>query len=209
MSWNCFIAGHCHLACSHIGPLCKYSHFTSMDSRLLNVSKDVHALSCLSNLAHQTGRKLSPEMYNEMMISILYRLVRLSFAADDVQEAFRLGLLCFCSTIFMHRQHMEQQYKHLLSSFQSSLQRLHTASASLEDPVVFWLLMTFGVTVKTKYHTPSQWSDTWLAEIIATCGFGSWSQARQQLHSIAWIDFAHDRLGERMFNSAKEISIAS
>jgi hypothetical protein len=70
----------------------------ALNPKLANGWKDLHA--CLSNLAYQTTCKLSPDTYNEMMISILYRLKHLSFEDGPLQEAIRAGSLTFSSTIF-------------------------------------------------------------------------------------------------------------
>jgi hypothetical protein len=176
-----------------------------MQSRLRNVFKDVHALSCISNLAFQTTRKLSPELYNEMVISILYRVTLLSFESDDLQEAVRLGLLCFCSTIFIQRQYMEQSHENLLNSFTRALYRLRqTPRKILPIPIIFWQLMLLDVAAGSERHSLSYWHGVWLAEVIALGNFDSWLQAKETLRSIAWIGFVHDRPGERAFDAAKE-----
>lgn len=205
INWNCFINGEDYFRCSHdaLSPNTQNFIDISMHPKLQNCFKDVHALSCMSNLAFQTGRKLSPELYNEIMISILYRLIYLSTDLDDIQEAIRLGLLCFCSTIFMQRIHMEQPYGLLLNNFVEALSRLRRESLEeLPVQIAFWLLLLVGVVGWRKGHSLSHWHDAWLAEIIGLAKLDSWVQAKETLRLIAWVGFVHDEPGERSFDAA-------
>jgi hypothetical protein len=200
--WNCFIADLDYFQCSHPSRDSEIQAFVkaSTHSRLRNVLKDVHALSCISNLAFQTGRKLSPELYNEIMISILYRLTHLNFDKDDLQEAVRLGLLCFCSTVFMQRQYMQQSYNRLLNSFTRALDRLRrTQWKELRIPMILWLLMLLAVVTGSDWPSLPHWHGIWLVEVTDLGKFDSWVHARESLRSIAWIGFVHDRPGERTF----------
>lgn len=116
ISWDSFIAGHGIVQCRHPSADSVLEEL-SVDPKLRNAFRDLHAFSCLSNLAYQTTRKLSPAFYNEMMESILYRLTHLQFETDPIQEALRIGLLALSSTIFMQRQFMSQPSDHLLNLY--------------------------------------------------------------------------------------------
>lgn len=176
---------------------------TVLDTRLGNALKDLHAFSCLSNLAYQTTRKLAPATYNEMMVSILYRLTHLSFGNDTVQETVRLGLLVFASTIFLQRQYMEQRYDQLLDLYDRSLLGLRKVTdLDLPAPISLWLTILpqlVGGTVRGV----KDWRTEWLDESILRTGTDSWCQACEMLRSICWVDFVHNRSGHQAFESAK------
>ena len=162
----------------------------------------MHAFSCLSNLAYQTTRKLSPETYNEMMISILYRLTHLSFKIDLLQEAVRSALLAFASAMFIQRRHMEQPNDHLLNLYSNTLFRLRKATdVDVPVPIVLWLTMLSHVVA---HDEPSRedWRSVWLDEAISRAGIDSWAQAREILKSVVWIDFIDDRPGKKVYESA-------
>jgi hypothetical protein len=163
--------------------------------------RDLHAFSCISNVAYQTTRKLSPDTYNEMMISILYRLTHLSFESDILQEAIRTGLLVFSSTIFMQRVFMDQPYDHLLGLYTKALSRLRKfTDIDLPVPIVLWLTILSHVVAQ---GDPSPaWRNVWLDEAILRADINSWTQALEILRSIAWVDFIHDRLGKQTFEAA-------
>jgi len=204
ISWDCFIAECGLIKCSHLPHDAIVSTFaeTTLDPRLHNALRDLHAFSCISNVAYQTTRKLSPDTYNEMMISILYRLTQLSFKSDILQEAIRTGLLVLSSTIFMQRAFMDQPYHHLLSLYTNALSRLRKfTSIDLPLPIVLWLTVLSHVVTHDE-PSPVKWWSVWLDETIFRADINSWTQALEILRSIAWVDFIHDRLGKQAFEAA-------
>jgi hypothetical protein len=204
ISWDCFIAECGLIQCSHQPYDAIVSTFaeTTLDTRLHNALRDLHAFSCISNVAYQTTRKLSPDTYNEMMISILYRLTHLSFESDILQEVIRTGLLVFSSTIFMQRVFMDQPYDHLLSLYSNALSRLRKfTDIDLPVPIVLWLTM-LSHAVAHEEPSPGNWRSVWLDEAILRSDINSWVQALEILRSIAWVNFIHDRLGKQAFEAA-------
>ncbi|TVY81755.1 hypothetical protein LSUE1_G003365 [Lachnellula suecica] len=205
ISWDVFIADRDLVQCNH-QPHSSGLHIflsNSADTRLHNAFRDLHSFSCISNLAYQTTRKLSPEIYNDIMISILYRLTNLSFESDIIQEALRIGLLVVSSTIFMQRLFMDHPYGHLLNLYRNALFNLHNAtSIALPVPVSLWMPMLFYV-VAPEEAPSMNWLNTWVENIISSAGISSWTQAHEILKTIVWVDFVHDRLGEPAFEAAK------
>lgn len=205
IQWDCFIADRGLIHCSHQPYEAEGRTFvgTILDTRLRNALRDLHAFSCISNLAYQTTRKLSPDTYNEMMISILYRLTHLAFEGDPLQEAIRTGLLVFSSTIFIQRHFMEQPYDNLLNLYTNALLRvLECTETDLPVLIVLWLTMLSHV-VAHKEPSPSDWRSFWLDKIILRGGIDSWPRAREMLISIVWVDFIHDRIGKQVFEAAR------
>lgn len=176
---------------------------SSTDPRLHNALRDLHAFSCISNIAYQTTRKLSPETYNEMMISLLYRLTNLAFRNDPVQEAIRTGLLVFCSTIYMQRHYMKQPYDHLLNLFITALYNLHKSAEEkfLPVPIIFWLTMLSHI-ITDEEPSPTNWRSIWLSKTIFRARIDSWAQAHEILRSVAWVDFIQTQRGKKIFEAA-------
>lgn len=203
IAWDCFIADRGLVKCSHQPNDADVRLFveTTMDSRLHNALRDLHAFSCMSNVAYQTTRKLSPDTYNEMMISILYRLTHLSFPRDILQEAIRIGLLVFSSTIFMQRYFKGQSYDHLLELYDNALFSLRESNFDLPTPMVLWLAMLPHVAAH-KEHSPADRRSLWLDQAIQRADIDSWSEVCEILRSIAWIGFIHDQHGKKVFQEA-------
>lgn len=205
IAWDCFIANRGVIRCSHEPYQAQIDAFGDvLDPKLGNCWKDLHAFSCMSNLAYQTTRKLSPITYSEMMISILYRLVHLSFEEGSLQEAVRIGLLTFSSTIFLTRVYMKQPYEHLFSLFRSALFKLcQSTSIVVPQPVMLWLMILYHV-VAYEQPSPGDWQSVWLGKAVSLTEVNLWPQARIILKSIMWVDFVHDVPGKKIFEAAVE-----
>ncbi|KFY91349.1 hypothetical protein V498_05514 [Pseudogymnoascus sp. VKM F-4517 (FW-2822)] len=203
IQWSCFIANRGLIQCSH-QPHDAYVHAfleATVDKRLHNALRDLHTFSCISNLAYETTRKLSPDIYNEMMTSILYRLTNLSFESDPLQEALRVGLLAVSSTIFMQRQFAEHPYDHLLNLQLKSLLKLREfTDTDIPVPIVLWLTILLHA-LESNGASPD-WLSAWLDEVIFCAGIKSWHQAHSILRSMVWVNFVHDRCGMRVFEAA-------
>jgi hypothetical protein len=203
LAWDCYIANRGMIRCSHEPYTSKiHAWVETLDAKLGNCWKDLHAFSCLSNLAYQTTRKLSPETYNEMMISILYRLMDLSFEDDILQEAIRLGLLTFSSTIFLARQYMQQPYERLYRLFGSALLKLcQSPSIVVPSPIMLWLLALYHV-VAYKQPAPEDWQTVQFGKAISLTRVRKWPGAHELLKAVMWVGFVHDVPGKRVFEVA-------
>ncbi|RDW57465.1 hypothetical protein BP6252_13803 [Coleophoma cylindrospora] len=204
ISWDCFIADRGRVRCSHPPHDANLHAFaeTAIDVKLHNALQDLHAFSCISNLAYQTTRKLSPEVYNEMMISILYRLTNLSFGRNHLAEAIRIGLLAFSSTIFIERHFMGQPSQHLLNLYTDALFKLrNSTNVDLPIPMVLWLTMFSHLVVHTELSA-ADWRSVWLDEAVLRGKINTWPQACEILRSVAWVDFVHSRSGKPIFEVA-------
>lgn len=200
----CFVAGRNLNNCNHQPHDSIIYNFgkTVLDTRLNNTFRDLHAFSCISNVAYRTTGKLSPEMYNEMMISILYRLTNLSFEDNNLQETIRIGLLVFSTTLFMLRHFMEQPYDHLLNLFDNVLSSIREArDARLPESIEFWLVI-FSHVVSVSEYPSTDWRSLWLDETILNMGINSWAQACEVLRTVMWVDFIHTRPGRQAFETA-------
>ena len=205
IAWDCFIANRGVMRCSHEPYKAHLDAFVdALDPKFGNCWKDLHAFSCMSNLAYQTTGKLSPVTYNEMMISILYRLLHLSFEESSLQEAIRIGLLTFSSTIFLTRLYMKQPYEHLFSLFSNSLSKLcQSTSIIVPQPIMLWLMILYHM-VSYKQPSPEDWHSVWLGKAVSLTRVKAWPDARGILKSVMWVDFVHDAPGKEAFESAAQ-----
>jgi hypothetical protein len=179
----------------------------NLEQPLLNAWKDLHAFPCFSNLAYQTTRKLSPEIYNEMMTSILYRLTHLSFKNNIFQETIRTALLAFASTIFMIRPFADQPYSHLFEFYGDLLFRLRQSKGiALPVAINLWLSILFHTTSNTDRAAMDRDSG-WLKEAVIRANISSWTEAHDMLRSVMWVGFVHDRFGKQAFESKHSFNV--
>lgn len=190
------------IRCSHEPHATNMHPFVkTLDWRLQNAWNDLHAFSCISNLAYQTTRKLSPETYNEMMISILYRLAHLSFD-DLLEEAVRTGLLAYASTLFMQRHYMQKPHEYLLNTYAAALQKLRQSpDVNFPSPVALWFTLVYLV-LACQDTVTEDWPGVWIDEAVACLRVDSWSQAHDMLKAIMWVDFVHTPTGLKAFDAS-------
>lgn len=203
IAWDRFIADRGVIRCSHEPHETQIHAFMDgLDLRLANSWKDLHAFSCMSNLAYQTTRKLSPDIYNEMMFSILYRLMHLSFKGDPLQEVIRTSLLIFSSTIFLTRHYMNQRHEHLFNLFSSALANLHQSTSNIVPPPIMLWLMVLYTMVAYRELSPENWLSVWLDKAAPLTTVDTWPQAHIILRSVMWVGFVHDASGKKAFEAA-------
>lgn len=167
----------------------------TLDKRLANVWKDLQEFAMLGNLAHQTSRKLQPNTFSEIMVSILYRLLALSFPESPIEDALRVGMMAFAATIFFRWRSMNQRQKYLDDIFQDALSRLRETSTKPPLGVLFWLLMVWNIAVSPEDDIFAEW----MYAIIQDLGLGSWPGAQKVLKSVLWIGCLFDSSGQQAF----------
>ena len=200
--WDCFIADSGVIHCTHEPFKTQVDKFVDvLGSDLGNCWKDLHTFACMSNLAYQTTRKLSPDTYNEMMISIFYRLMHLSFEEGCLQEAVRVALLIFSSTLFLTSLYVQPPLEHLLSQFRGVLSRIcQSTDLFVPQPIMLWLMVLYHVTVSKQYPS-DDWQSICFARAISHASVSTWSEARSVLKSVMWVAFVHETHGKKAFEA--------
>ena len=150
------------------------------------------------NSAAEAGHKLPDGILLDTMASVMYRLFDMAFEADSVNEAIRLGLLAFCSDIFLRWPDVKFSYIRFGNTYKDCLLCLESMGSASSD-VWLWLLMIGAISTFTEQD------DTWLKprihQSIKSCGIKSWSETRDVLASFLWIGLVHDRPGKQIFDS--------
>jgi len=167
----------------------------TLGPRLANVWKDLHEFSTLSNLAYQTDRKLQPNTFSEIMISILYRLVALN-PESPVENVIRLGMMTFTASIFFRWRDMKQRQAYLDGSFRDALTVLRKASVQPPRAVVLWLLVLWEMNINGDGFDVFL---EWTCEILRDMEIRSWDGIREVLKTVIWIDCLFDTPGRRAF----------
>lgn len=160
----------------------------TLDPKLVNVWKDLKEFSRLANLAVQTSYKLPPNRFSEIMVSILYRLLSLSFTNSPVEEAVRLGAITYAAAVFFRWRTMRQRQECLDRMFQSALKAARTSP--VPPQITFWLLVVWYTC--TLEDLDRGFLTAWLDEIMVQLSVNDKEQARQVLKSVMWIDCLFD-----------------
>jgi hypothetical protein len=152
----------------------------------------------LVNLATQTRRPMYPKIIYETMITVMYRLLRMSFAAGSVEEAIRLGLLAFCHHVFLQWQDVKPPRYRFLTTYRHCIVRLKLV-VGVSSQLMLWLLMTGANSLFQMSEEP--WLKDELRECIERCEVKSWKGMEGILRSFMWIELLDEQPWKQIYAS--------
>jgi hypothetical protein len=175
-----------------------------LDTRLVNIWEDLEYFCRQVHVALHTGQILSHEAYNNLMISVLYRLLQLETLSDPLPEALRLGMLLFGSSIYFQWHIQDRGSDRIAGQLSDALDSIRVEAAEIPDRIAFWLLMIWKVSasgeiaeqrhIKIFHHTVTQ------------LGIKSWEQAQSILKPMIWIQSLQSLKGQMFFADALQSS---
>lgn len=174
----------------------------SWDPKLRNVFHDARDFSCVVNRLIPSRAKLPPELFQEIMLSIQYRLLLLDYStsagetARPVEEAVRLGLLAFESTVFLQIPGVKIRSDVFARQLRGAVEGVDAISPVLAD-VKVWLLLVGSISV-------FEGGEEWLVEAVRELtGDQTWAEVRRRVKDIMWIDTIHDDPGRVAFEATQ------
>lgn len=167
-----------------------------MDEKLVKVWDDLREFCRITNLAHETSRKISTSLFNEALISTFYKLLNLSYPTEPLSEALRVGMLAFGVTIFLSSKEVKQPYASLIESYRNALLELKRGSAEMPSSITLWLLLLWNTLISPQ--SGLDFSRGWLGEVLVSLNIRSWIEIRKVLKDIMWVDFMHDEPGRHV-----------
>jgi hypothetical protein len=144
------------------------------------------------------------------MGSVMYALLGMNFSTTNpINEAIRLGILAFCSHIFLERRGIRLPNGYLRENYRSAcFEDVPRDNASSSRWFSLWFLMIGKISIFTSdNHTDddySAWIKYRLTENLISLNnenYCSWPQLRLILKSFLWIDILHDAPGKIIFES--------
>ncbi|RVX71999.1 hypothetical protein B0A52_04597 [Exophiala mesophila] len=173
-----------------------------VDHRLSNVWNDLEELSLEINLAHQTGRYLSPHVFQEILISAHYRLQTLEFAPCNLHELFRVTMMAFSATMFISCQDPSAHYGCVAMGLRQALLKLDTLQ---EDDrqlrLSLWVIMIARVSVLDQRSETAGLQNR-LLKVMKALRLTSWHETRQVLKGFLWVNLAHDQTAKSFVDGA-------
>ncbi|KAM0425606.1 hypothetical protein ACHAPT_009137 [Fusarium lateritium] len=170
----------------------------SWDYKLKSAFKDLRDFSALANQLIPSRRKLEPEMFQEIMLSVQYRLLVLEYSLDQhpLEEAIRLGLLAYESTIFLQIQGVKLKSDLFTKQLREAIEAIPVEGEAMAN-VKLWLLL-IGSIIVFDSKAP------WLAQSIQSLtGRQTWSQVRKRVKEVMWIDIIHDLAGCEAYEASQ------
>jgi hypothetical protein len=178
----------------------KFFNDDEIDSELARVWRRMSDFCSVINFAVDSRQRITVETFLDTMASVMYRLLDMRFDSCSIDEAIRLGVLCFSCNVFLHWTQLGISYPFLTSAFRNCLARLTTTSSHISPRLVLWLLMAGAVAVFDS--SDYEWLKPLLLANIGLCKIDSWSQMHDLLRSFMWIGLVHDKPGKGAFDLA-------
>lgn len=170
------------------------------DVELARAWDTISTFCALLNYASASGRKIPKETLLNAMASVMYRVLHLSYPSGTLEEMIRLGILGFCSHIFLQWPQFKASYRHLSNMYRRCLADL---SAIIPPQTLLWLLSCGYISLF--FQEDGDWLRPWLRTSFDACIIGSWNEARTILKSYLWVDFIHDGIGLKMFAEVRQL----
>ncbi|KAF2668082.1 hypothetical protein BT63DRAFT_457382 [Microthyrium microscopicum] len=168
-----------------------------LDTELCHAWGAISEFCSVINFVAGSKQYISLNIYLETMASVMYRLLSMSFDSGSVNEAVRLGLLAFASSVFLQWKSLGLSYAHLTHEFKSCLVRL--ALSQPPSRLYLWLLMVGTVSVLNPVD--NAWLKPLLAANLASLELTSWQEMQPMLSSLLWINKIHDSPARTVFDS--------
>ncbi|KAH7131243.1 hypothetical protein EDB81DRAFT_696556 [Dactylonectria macrodidyma] len=173
----------------------------SLDSKLVNAWNDLRHFSNQSNVATQTDSAFTRRVYSEIMLSVLYRLLNLSFETGTANEALRTGMLTFATSLYFQWQSLNNGRDQFGERLNAELCALKSGPGVVPVPLVFWLLMIWKTTVS---ETAAEREHVdYLDNIMRLMCIGYWENARDFLRRMIWIDRLCSTRGRGIIENAR------
>jgi hypothetical protein len=174
------------------------------DPKLRDVFVDLMSVSRLFN-DDRAFVRLDPYAYQEILISVCYRLLHLHPLLSDGPENHNekscyLGLLALVTTLlFQYGRSRRLSYDLLAEKLRNTIESV-LSNQLVEETTILWLLFAGGISV---FGAPDRaWLIPRIKTLIITLNIDTWRIVRDKIKTLFWIDAAHDKPGKELWEAA-------
>ncbi len=170
---------------------------STLDEELAAVWGVMRRFCMQVNLGTQTQRLIYPEVIHGTMISVMYRLFGMSFAAGSIDEVVLLGLLAFSHHIFLQWQNIKLAHYPFIATYRKCIQSFNLAGETTCQ-LKLWLLVVGAISMFRS-------DEVWLCDVLRNqaqrCHVTSWKGMQEILKSFMWISLLDDQPGQHVYDS--------
>lgn len=178
------------------GPRGSTEFFQITDPDLRTIWDVLRRFCSLVNLGRQIQRSISPELIQQTMIAVTYRLMYMNFDTGLADEVLRLGLLVFSHHVFLQWQDIKLPYPYLPTTYRNCIMDVTNTDGTTPE-LSIWLLMIGAISL---YNASEE---EWLRDSIRHCAeisqVRTWKEMQETLKSYLWIDMLHESPGKRIY----------
>lgn len=175
-------------------------YFTGVETHLCSIWTDLQEFTKSACLAFQTGHKMDGALFQEMLISVQYRLLLLEVSADSIDEAIHVGTLAFSTNIFLQTRGLAIRFETLFAKLRACIIELSSLEESSETEFKLWLLFVARMFIGREVEY--SWLELEMRKCLEALNLTSWNTVRERLQGYLWIGILHDTGGKRAFEDA-------
>lgn len=173
------------------------------DIRLVNIWLDLKDFANSINVAQQTCQKLASKEFQEILISLQYRLQCLAYEHHDIQEIIRHVMLACTTTLFLKTTDLPTQCRPLAMQLRQDLGYLESQDdKNLLKLQVWSVCISRASVLGTEGELP--WLESWLRRACRMLEISTWEETRRILKSFVWMDLIHGPIGQPFFEGASQ-----
>ncbi|KAH8651443.1 hypothetical protein BX600DRAFT_554262 [Xylariales sp. PMI_506] len=203
ISWNAYIAKEKHKLL--------YSVLECPDARLVHVWRDLEVLTTSANVAAQTGQMIDYDNFQDVMITVQYRLLHLQYSDDNgcgvynqnretsYHRLLHLVLVALSTTISVQIRGIAVTYESIARRMKNSLREvLDESDVLIPLEIQLWVLFIAGISVLPE----DEWVKWKIAELTRNRVESpvSWADMRDNMKKYLWIDALHDGPGKNLYD---------
>jgi hypothetical protein len=183
------------------------TNFDEIDPFLLRILLDIIGLAHWFNRGDKT-HKADPDMLQEVIVSVCYRLVRFHVLGSPPLEskldaAYHIGLIAFMTTLFLQIDGRRFLRYTLVSRCLRNV--LERRLGDDDSDSLLWLLFIGGISVLEE--ADQRWAVQQISHMVKFMGIESWVQLHQLLIQFPWIGAIHDEPGKALWETVMTSSI--
>ncbi|KAF2670596.1 hypothetical protein BT63DRAFT_478723 [Microthyrium microscopicum] len=185
----------------------------AQNPELAAIYADLVAFARLANIALQTGTKINPLLFQEILISSMYRLLLLprttastnqpnASACDQtpIVRALHTSLTATAANVFLQTGAIGMRFATLSAHQRRDICALDESAIDEEKEMRIWMLVIARITAVD--DSDDEWIMSRLSALLRSVKKSEWKEIRTMLKSFIWMDLVHDGPGQECTKAA-------
>lgn len=169
--------------------------FREVDQDLATAWQVMRKFCLQVNIGTDTQRFMHPDLIYDTMTAVMYRLLRMSFTANSLDEAIWHGLLAYSFHVFLQWQDIRPPYEHIRTTYKHVVGGIKPKDSNTSR-FILWLLMVGAVSIFE--ISEEEWLKESLYQYVDMCGVKGWRQMNENLKKFLWIPLLDEQAGKKV-----------
>lgn len=135
----------------------------------------------------------------DTIVSVMYRLLHISTMATPPDEAIRLAMISFCTSILIAWRGLRISLPWIQRQCQQNIQHLIQSNPQcLNAELLLWHLLMYTMTFSPLQADDKEMIEISLIRVAAQSGIDCWSGVKAVVTEFLWINIAYDDLAQKI-----------